>query len=43
MKKSKNVQGVRLVKLQEGDKVSSIAVTPKDDIEEEEYQPALLD
>lgn len=43
VKKSKNVQGVRLVKLQEGDKVSSIAVTPKDDIEEEEYQPALLD
>lgn len=36
VKKSKTVQGVRLVKLQEGDRVSSIAVTPKDDIDEEE-------
>ena len=35
VKKSKTVQGVRLVKLQEGDRVSSIAVTPKDDIDEE--------
>lgn len=35
VKKSKTVQGVRLVKLQEGDRVASIAVTPKDDIDAE--------
>ena len=44
VKKSKTVQGVRLVKLQEGDRVASIAVTPKDDIDEEEppVQKSLL-
>lgn len=36
VKKSKNVQGVRLVKLQDGDQVASIAVAPKEEEPEEE-------
>ena len=43
VKKSKNVQGVRLMKLPEGDRVASIAVSPTDEeTEKPDYQPALL-
>ncbi len=36
VKKSRAVQGVRLMKLADGDKISSIAVTPKEDDADEE-------
>lgn len=44
IKKSKTVQGVILLKLQEGDRVSSVAVTPKEEGEDEKAdgQLALL-